>query len=1218
MNGRRPFRNGPASWPHQEDYGPASASRELVPARMFDDENFPGRGGSPFARGAKVFLRAAAISLTICAIGFALLHARLAHSPISLSFVTPTVENAVNASLKGMRFEIGDAVIQRSQTHLLGVEFRLAGIRLLDGEGDPIAESPFASGSFSISALLSGRLAASHIELIGPKLYVHFSEESGLALSFSDPRDSKGDLAIAQEAAPGAAADRPAANAASPVFVDGEEEGIVRQARGRAVNMTRALAQLFERSRSGESAYLTSFGIKDAMVYLDSRSQISRWQIASVEIDLDHESSRSKVRGNATIRAANETFDVHFGARQDLGNGQITLSVGVDDLVPRAFGGEFPNLRLPKMWDMPVTLTAEMQLAENGDILTGAVEGELKQGNFYAPWDERHPAAIDSGTVRMTYSREDGLIRLVNTELRWGESRMSMSGQMQRQPQTGRWAFDFISDELALGAEQFGLPVIPLDRMAAQGEYDPSAGAILFDRFFVQAADAYIALAGQIVQGRRSPAIRMAGQVSAMPVAFFKLIWPKFIAHDAREWIGERITAGRIAGGTLNVDIPANMLARLETGGSLPQEAVDFQLDLRNLQMHYIPGLPPMEIAQGTMRVAGQRFFFNAPEGEVIAPSGEPLRFSAGQFIIGDLRPFIPEGEIHFKSESSASAILSILDHPKLGYVSKLDMPLPEIDASASSAFSMSMKLVKDLEFEHIRMTGRTLLNDVRATNLPGGFGSHGGSLKFDVSSEGIEADGELSLNGIPVLVGWGYRFAGPDAQQPPLILRTVLDARAREELGMDAAHVLQGPAPAEFSLNFREGAPPRMAARVNLNEARITAPGWDKPAGVPASLSFELEPVGDEAVELRDITFQGDDFQVSGALRLNEKRRPVAFNLPVIKLNARTQIQARGHLRTDNVWAVEVRGAEFDGRNLFRSLLSAGRITEHEPRIPDDAPGLDMDVELGRITGFFNATLDTVKMSASRRGNALVALDLHGQLNGDRPFAARLEKKDGGPRTLVAQATDAGAAFRLVGFYPSARGGEATLNVNMDASGGAEKAGRLYAQNFVIVNDEVVDEVLTKPQGAGQAPAQQLQFDRMNIRFAVGGGRFVIQDALINGPLLGATLRGSIDFPNETISLGGTYVPLYGINGALGFVPILGDLLISRSGEGLFGITFAVKGKTSKPEVLVNPMSMVAPGFLRQIFEFNQPGQQQTAPPPAPPAGRSGARSSSLPATTQ
>jgi hypothetical protein len=308
--------------------------------------------------------------------------------------------------------------------------------------------------------------------------------------------------------------------------------------------------------------------------------------------------------------------------------------------------------------------------------------------------------------------------------------------------------------------------------------------------------------------------------------------------------------------------------------------------------------------------------------------------------------------------------------------------------------------------------------------------------------------------------------------------------------------------------------------------------------------------------------------------------------------------------------------------------LFSAGQITEDQPQLPKDSPGLDFKVDIDNVLGYFDTTVKKISIEGRRRGNKLVYLDLHGRLNGKDPIAARMDTKGNEPRTLVAEATDGGAAFRLVGFYPSARGGEVSFKVNLDGSGAAEKTGVLYARNFVIVGDQVVGEVLSGPnperparqqQQQRQAAPQynQLQFENMRVSFSVGAGQFVIHDGIINGPLLGASVRGNIDFKRERINVSGTYVPLFGINAAIGAIPVLGELFVSRSGEGVFGITFAVKGQTSNPDVLVNPMSAVAPGFFRQLFEFDQ-----TVPHIIPPDKRevekSSARASSSPPATR
>ena len=292
-----------------------------------------------------------------------------------------------------------------------------------------------------------------------------------------------------------------------------------------------------------------------------------------------------------------------------------------------------------------------------------------------------------------------------------------------------------------LGAEQYGIPVIPLDQMIAQGEYDPHRGSVELGRFFLRAADAQINLSGSFTQGLTSPAIKLTGQVSPMPIAFFKLIWPKFLAHGAREWIGNRVPQGRITGGSVKIDIPADVLASLPEGGHLPPEAVDLRLDLEDLEVHYIRDMPPLRTEKSTAVVAGQRFFFTVPKGAIALPSGAHVDFTDGEFIVGDLRPHIPSAEIHFKGEAKAPAVLELLDQPSLGYIHALEMKVPDVEGGVTSTFSMSMPLLAELKFKDMKLNGRAKLSDTHASNLPGGIGVDGGDLDFDVS-EGARGPG--------------------------------------------------------------------------------------------------------------------------------------------------------------------------------------------------------------------------------------------------------------------------------------------------------------------------------------------------------------------------------------------------------------------------------------------------------------------------------------------
>jgi hypothetical protein len=74
----------------------------------------------------------------------------------------------------------------------------------------------------------------------------------------------------------------------------------------------------------------------------------------------------------------------------------------------------------------------------------------------------------------------------------------------------------------------------------------------------------------------------------------------------------------------------------------------------------------------------------------------------------------------------------------------------------------------------------------------------------------------------------------------------------------------------------------------------------------------------------------------------------------------------------------------------------------------------------------------------------------------------------------------------------------------------------------------------------------------------------------------------------DNVLDLEGTIVPAYTINSILGEVPLLGPLIVGRKGEGIFGFTYRISGGADNPDVAVNPLSALAPGFLRRLFEFD------------------------------
>ena len=389
------------------------------------------------------------------------------------------------------------------------------------------------------------------------------------------------------------------------------------------------------------------------------------------------------------------------------------------------------------------------------------------------------------------------------------------------------------------------------------------------------------------------------------------------------------------------------------------------------------------------------------------------------------------------------------------------------------------------------------------------------------------------------------------------------------------------------------------MHVLADLRKATLRAKhlGWQKDAGVPATLNVDIISNKEGGVSLTNMKLDGRDLTVRGDIQMDETHQVTSFSFPNISYKVLSNIHVEGALNNKKIWQISAGGKTFDGRGLLKSLLRTGKVGAGG-KAKDISKGIDLKAEFDTVLGWKQSKLSRFKINMSRRGDVMTDFKIKGTLlNGGSLTGNLVSGKNAAP-VIRLRSSDTGEALRFVGFYPNMLGGQGQLKVryNVGKRQLAAQTGELIISRFSIASDPVVKEVLSNiSQGkSGRSSNEQdiIKFNRLYAPFSIGQGQFVLHDSQVKGELLGATMRGSIDFDKERLRLGGTYIPLYGLNAAVGVVPVLGDILVGRRGEGMLGITFGIYGSTKNPQVLVNPMSLVAPGVFRQIFEFEQGGQ--------------------------
>lgn len=121
----------------------------------------------------------------------------------------------------------------------------------------------------------------------------------------------------------------------------------------------------------------------------------------------------------------------------------------------------------------------------------------------------------------------------------------------------------------------------------------------------------------------------------------------------------------------------------------------------------------------------------------------------------------------------------------------------------------------------------------------------------------------------------------------------------------------------------------------------------------------------------------------------------------------------------------------------------------------------------------------------------------------------------------------------------------------------------------------------------------QQLSGD--GIAFETIDGQFTLKPEGVElrktsavGVSIGITLDGNYNSNTKHVNFEGVITPLYAVNGT--FERIFGKVFGRRKGEGVFSFVYQVIGSSDAPKVSVNPLSILAPGVLREVFRKDIP----------------------------
>ena len=438
--------------------------------------------------------------------------------------------------------------------------------------------------------------------------------------------------------------------------------------------------------------------------------------------------------------------------------------------------------------------------------------------------------------------------------------------------------------------------------------------------------------------------------------------------------------------------------------------------------------------------------------------------------------------------------------------------------------------------------------------------------------------------SGSAQLSGGAIKFSStaPSGGKRRLNLNGSLDGATFSDLGLGPVGMIAGPAAVSATLDM--GADGLRGGHVDADfqRAAVNAPyvSWKKLAGHAMRFSADFTRHPDGALEATEVKGQGAGFslaasgawkpKVGGALRIANAKLEGAFD-GSLELDT-----------SDGGDRLVTRARYFDARRLIqqggaRAQGGAGQAVTARP--------LRIDAQLNQVRVSEAGIVKNVRLVADWGGDGQ-RVDLSVVRDDGGPFISLRLNPDAEGAAITGQVSDVGEAASAVFGSHSFRGGQATVYGRL-VEGGADL--HVEMTKVRLVQAPSVARILTVGSLRGMADmvnGSGVEFSKVVAPVSIRGSRLTIGRARATGPVMSVTTQGVIDFDSRSVDLSGGIAPAYMFNTAMGGVPVVGDLLTSHKGEGVFGVTYSAKGALLAPKLTVNPFSLATPGILRRIFE--------------------------------
>ena len=354
----------------------------------------------------------------------------------------------------------------------------------------------------------------------------------------------------------------------------------------------------------------------------------------------------------------------------------------------------------------------------------------------------------------------------------------------------------------------------------------------------------------------------------------------------------------------------------------------------------------------------------------------------------------------------------------------------------------------------------------------------------------------------------------------------------------------------------------------------------YKKDVGQKAQVDLNLDLFSDKYILIKSLDYSDEKSKIIlNKIKLNNNLEIV--DLDNLKIKTYIKDVKNNDFSIKKSDKIVMIGEVFDAQPIFKSLFKNDNKKTFSSRFNSE-----ISVKAKKIISGTDDEVFDLTMIASIKDGSYSKLSLKGNFSESEIVEMSIYQVDKDTKTLQVISDRARPFIKNFDFIEGFEGGKLVYESNILKK---KSFSNLSITDFKVSKVPALAKLLTLASLQGIADTlngEGIRFESFEMKSFTEGNLMNIEDALAMGPAISILLSGYVDKGN-VVSLRGTLVPATKLNSIIASIPVVGDILVgSKTGEGVVGVSFKMKGPPKDIKTTVNPIKTLTPRFIVRAVE--------------------------------